>query len=207
MNRFRFSILALITMLLVSCGGAGNQAFYDESSSETYTNISVQELQTMFEDKDFVFVNVHIPFEGDIPNTDLSIPFDQIGQNLDQLPADKDAKIVLYCRSGNMSSIAAEALVDLGYTNIWNLEDGFNVWKQAGLPMVGHKGSQLNLHFRLLGIVGSNEDLADQAASQFLAVGARVELNGQHATTSWGYRHWLQGRFGASARSRHCLDH
>lgn len=102
-----------------------------------YTDVSVNELQIMLENKDFIFVNVHIPFEGDIPNTDLSIPYDEIDQNLDQLPGDMDSKIVLYCRSGNMSSIAAETLVDLGYTNVWNLDGGFDAWEQAGLPMKG----------------------------------------------------------------------
>jgi rhodanese-related sulfurtransferase len=34
-----------------------------------------------------------------------------------------------------MSTQAARELVELGYTNVWNLAGGFNAWKAAGLPM------------------------------------------------------------------------
>lgn len=99
-----------------------------------YTNVSPQGLDAMLKRKDFVFVNVHIPFAGNIAHTDLSIPYDQISEPayLAQLPADKNAKIVLYCRSGRMSTIAAEKLVSLGYANIWNLAGGMVDWEQAG---------------------------------------------------------------------------
>ena len=106
-----------------------------EVSGGSYTEVSVSEFQSMLKDKDFTLVNVHIPYEGDIPKTDLSIPYDEIDQNLDQLPADKNAKIVLYCRSDRMSTIASENLVDLGYTNIYNLDGGMVAWEGAGLDL------------------------------------------------------------------------
>ena len=103
-------------------------------SDGAYINVEAQELNMMLDNKDFVFINVHIPFEGNIADTDLSIPYDQITEpaNLSQLPADKNDKIVLYCRSGRMSAIAAEELVKLGYTNIWNLKCGMLEWEKAG---------------------------------------------------------------------------
>lgn len=106
-------------------------------SGGAYTDLNSDELNAMLKNKDFVFVNVHIPFEGDIANTDLSIPYDQIAEPfyLSQLPADTNAKIVLYCRSGRMSAIAAEVLVKQGYTNIWNLAGGMVGWEQVGYPL------------------------------------------------------------------------
>jgi rhodanese-related sulfurtransferase len=98
----------------------------------SYLNVTPDELNSMLANKDFVFVNVHIPFAGNISGTDLSIAYDQIEQNLTKLPADKNAKIVLYCRSGRMSAMAAETLVKLGYTNLWNLDGGMAAWELAG---------------------------------------------------------------------------
>lgn len=126
-------LILLFALFLVACQAQAG------AIGTTYTNVGPGELNTMLANEDFVFVNVHIPFEGDIAGTDLSIPFDQITDpaNLAQLPSDKNSKIVLYCRSGRMSEIAANALVALGYTNIWNLDGGMIEWERLGFEIVG----------------------------------------------------------------------
>ena len=132
--------LILFLLSVVILAGCQSKSVTGETVPVTggsYQNISPAELNTMLKSKDFVFVNVHIPFAGNIADTDLSIPYDQIStsENLSQLPADKSAKIVLYCRSGRMSAIAAEQLVALGYTNIWNVAGGMVDWEQAGFEI------------------------------------------------------------------------
>jgi rhodanese-related sulfurtransferase len=97
--------------------------------------VSVQELQTMLENKDFTMINVHTPWEGDIPQTDLRLSYDQIEQNLNQLPAEKDAKIVVYCLTSGMAKKAVATLLSQGYTNIWMLEGGTTAWLEAGLTI------------------------------------------------------------------------
>lgn len=100
-----------------------------------YTNVTAPLLRQMLERKDFFFVNVHIPYEGEIAPTDAFIPYDQVEKLLHQFPTKKDAKILLYCQSGRMSDIAARTLVRLGYTNLWHLKGGMVGWRQQGYPL------------------------------------------------------------------------
>jgi rhodanese-related sulfurtransferase len=102
----------------------------------SYTDVGAGGLAKMLKAKNFPLVNVHVPYEGEIAQTDRFIPYDRIGSNLDKLPADKDAKVVLYCRSGSMSAIAARELVRSGYTNVWNLDGGMIGWQEAGRPII-----------------------------------------------------------------------
>ncbi|MDP2720317.1 MAG: rhodanese-like domain-containing protein [Dehalococcoidia bacterium] len=100
-----------------------------------YYVITAGQLNSMMNNKDFLLVNVHIPYEGEIAGTDLFIPFDKMEQNLSKLPADKGAKIVLYCRSGSMSATASRTMTQLGFTNIWDVEGGMIEWKNQGLNL------------------------------------------------------------------------
>lgn len=141
--------LLLLAFILAACSGQGNEASAPaqvDLAAQTqtvpvegggsYTDVSVEGLAAMMENKDFPLVNVHIPYEGEIEGTDAFIPFNETEAHLDQLPADKDARVVLYCRSGSMSAQAASTLVQLGYTDVWNLDGGMIAWQNSGRPLV-----------------------------------------------------------------------
>lgn len=102
----------------------------------SYLDVSAVGLVAMLRNKDFLLINVHIPYAGELEGTDLFIPYDQIEANLDRLPTDRGAKLVLYCRTGGMAAIAARTLVKLGYSNVWNLDGGMVAWEEAGYQLV-----------------------------------------------------------------------
>ncbi len=111
---------------------------FKKSQPETvnFTTITSKKLSTMLSKKDFFFVNVHVPYEGEIKNTDAFIPYDKIADNLEKLPKDKNAKIVLYCRSGRMSEIATQELTRLGYTQVSHLSGGMIDWEKNGYEIL-----------------------------------------------------------------------
>ena len=55
--------------------------------------------------------------EGHIPGAIL-IPYTEIEERSEEMLPDKDAQILVYCRSGRRSKIASESLAKLGYTNV-----------------------------------------------------------------------------------------
>jgi len=137
-------LLLLMAGLVATAGPAVAQAAGSPAGTTrrvpveggAYIDVSPAGLASMPQGKRFPLINVHIPYEGEIEGTDRFIPFDQVEANLDRLPADKAARIVLYCRSGHMSTITAQALVKRGYTDVWNLEGGMIAWEQAGYRLV-----------------------------------------------------------------------
>ena len=63
------------------------------------------------------------------------IDFSALLRSLDQLPADKNAPIVVYCSDGHRGAMAVMALSLQGYTNIRNLVGGIYSWIAAGQPV------------------------------------------------------------------------
>lgn len=135
--RYRRFLIFFIVMSfwLAACQTEERIGIQADMNGAPYRVVSVTELQTMLENKDFTMVNVHTPWDGDIPQTDLRMAYDQIEQNLNQLPVEKDAKIAVYCQTSGMAKKAVATLLSQGYTNIWMLEGGTTAWEEAGMTL------------------------------------------------------------------------
>ena len=97
--------------------------------------MSPDRLNAMLDQKDFALVNVHVPYEGELPKTDEFISYERIGERFEDLPG-RDEKIVLYCRSGRMSSLAVDVLLEAGYSGVFELRGGFEAWEEAGYNLI-----------------------------------------------------------------------
>lgn len=111
-----FIILALLLLLLPGCG----QTTHKEQEA-VYVNITAQEAKQIMDSQEgYIILDVRTQEEydeGHIPGAIL-IPHTQIEARAEQVLADKGQLILVYCRSGRRSKLAAEDLVELGYTNI-----------------------------------------------------------------------------------------
>ncbi len=106
--------------------------------SSTYTSVPPEAfITTLRGAPQITLINVHVPYEGELPGTDAFIAFDQIERQQNRLPQDKAAMIAVYCMSGRMSDVASRTLRDLGYSNVMELRGGMIAWQRAGFPVKG----------------------------------------------------------------------
>lgn len=131
-----WTVVAVV--LLGACSSAGDQPTPSAVPSGAHSRLlGPDEFASAIAESGRVTINVHVPYEGDIPGTDLSIPFDQIAAQTHLLPSEKGAALAVYCRSGPMSATAAATLHSLGYTDVVDLAGGMRAWRADGRPLVG----------------------------------------------------------------------
>ncbi len=115
----------------------------DVSAYHSYV-ISVQKLKAALEKapdhlhKGFFLIDVRSPQEhvgGIIPGTDRNIEFTEMKVRHNEIGAQPDDHIVVYCQSGHRSNIAAETLADLGYKHVYNVSGSMNAWQAAGYEL------------------------------------------------------------------------
>jgi molybdopterin/thiamine biosynthesis adenylyltransferase/rhodanese-related sulfurtransferase len=69
------------------------------------------------------------------------VPPADVLERLPELVPDRSQRVVIYCRSGNRSARAADALVsELGYENVASVRGGILAWQEEGLPVVAAEG-------------------------------------------------------------------
>ena len=109
-------LLLLAVMMLTACGQDK-----ENDQGAVYVNITAEEAkQIMDSEEGYIILDVRTQEEydeGHIPGA-IVISHEEIAEKAEGVLTDKEQLILVYCRSGRRSKIAAEALVELGYTNI-----------------------------------------------------------------------------------------
>ena len=112
----RILILLAVMMLLTACGQDK-----ENNQGAVYMNITAEEAKRIMDSEEgYIILDVRTQEEydqGHIPGA-IVISHEEIKEKAEDVLTDKDQLILAYCRSGRRSKIAAEALLELGYTNI-----------------------------------------------------------------------------------------
>ena len=106
--------LIICVLLLTACGTGYKTITEDEAAPLIENNAVIIDVRTGGE-----FASGYI-------DGAINIPLDNISSINGSV--DKDTVIILYCASGMRSTEAAKTLVDLGYTNVYNLDGGLINW-------------------------------------------------------------------------------
>ena len=133
MRKILCIISAVLCIFLTACGDATSIGIIGGADGPTSIIIAEKGEKTMYEQitpeeakKIMDSGEEHIVLdtreqdefdEGHIPGAIL-IPYTQIENKAEEMLSDKDAHILVYCRSGRRSKIASESLTKLGYTNV-----------------------------------------------------------------------------------------
>ena len=113
--------LLLSLLLLAGCGG---------NAADGYQQITQEEAKEMMDNQEVIILDVREQDEydsGHIPGAVL-LPVGTIDETTAaEVIPEKDATVLVYCRSGNRSKTASSTLAGLGYTNIYEF-GGINTW-------------------------------------------------------------------------------
>ena len=125
MKRLLPALLALL--LLTGCGG---QESTGQTPEAAYREITQEEAKEMMDSQEALILDVREQEEfdaGHIPGAVL-LPVGTIAEDTAAaVIPEKDTVVLVYCRSGNRSKTASQALVDLGYTEVYEF-GGINTW-------------------------------------------------------------------------------
>jgi rhodanese-related sulfurtransferase len=119
MNKKNVMILLLVFLIITLSGCSSKK----ESSEPGYTKITSENAKEMIDkDNTITILDVRTEEEYNTGHIDgaILIPDNEILESSENILPDKSATILVYCRSGRRSALAAVDLVELGYSNIYD---------------------------------------------------------------------------------------
>jgi rhodanese-related sulfurtransferase len=118
--KIKLILFLLLTLILATLSGCSTD---NNSSDLNYSKITAKEAKEMMEDNSSVTIlDVRTEEEYNTGHIEgaLLIPDTEISEKAEEVLTDKSATILLYCRSGRRSALAAADLIELGYTNVYD---------------------------------------------------------------------------------------
>lgn len=125
------------------------------SDVEKLQTIDAQTLKQLLEQKAVTLIDVRESSEyaGEhIPGARL-VPLSQFEAH--KVYQDEDTQVVLYCRSGNRSTIAAQKFLNAGFTKVTHLKGGIAAWKKANYPTKINNKAPISLMRQVQIVTGS----------------------------------------------------
>lgn len=114
---------------------------YKSSGDSKYSELTAAEAKVFLAREKPLVLDVRTPKEfyaGHIEGARL-IPVQQLERRVKEIAKYRSSKVLLYCRSGNRSTVAAQILARHGFTDLYNLRPGMRGWQAAGLPVTARK--------------------------------------------------------------------
>ncbi len=145
-------VLGVAACALVLTGtGVMSQAFAEAKGPMQFTaeakakiaEVTPQQVKTdMDAGKPVILVDVRDSEEfaaGHLPRA-INISRGLLEWKIGRMVPDRNANIVVYCRTDARSALATEVMMEMGYTNVKNLKGAFKAWGMAGYPIYNRHG-------------------------------------------------------------------
>ena len=206
------ALAAVLALLLVSCGGTKDKPVPTEEDAPgkaAYHKISAEEAYEMMISQEIVVdVRTREEYDGGHIENAVLVPNESIGSEMPETLPDKEATLLIYCRSGRRSKDATQKLLALGYQSVYDfdtiliVQTQFKVMVDDGQlepdglqPLSIRLAFRVDLHlvdqnfhqsaaFRLghggIKLVKANQDLIDVVACDFVGFNGLLLCPGIH---------------------------
>lgn len=127
-----FAVFLSLMIPVVSCGGDNNPS--QQAQTSVVKDVEVDEFRKLTKDRPGTILDVRTPqevAEGKIPGAVvINIMDSDFATRVAEF--DKGKPVYVYCKAGGRSANASQKLINMGYTDVYNLLGGMDAWKAKG---------------------------------------------------------------------------